>query len=251
MNLNYLKFAVFAQILFFNFTCKNNTNQPQFQPTISTQTVDIVKTENNEYWPAKYSGILVYDFDYNGTMNDVILYLDDTKTDSITLNYDTDIFIYKNTTLSFSKEYSNNMSANYGISPMFFEFGGPSFFHCFVISQDENYWKVNFGDFDGFISKKNTRFEFNTYEEYLSNYPIGMDLTQNFVRKSPNMTAEIIKLDADLDWAFDVLQIKGDWMEIQSVNMCDGIDEAIFYDFTGWVKFKEEDTLLIVQLFGC
>lgn len=248
--------------LYLIIACQNNDSNIKMQSsTISTsEVVEMMKADSfdeidteEKNWFDKVEGVLIYNFyDENSDSKDVVIYLDENKNERFVFNQDTDFMEFKGEEYVLFEEYGQkDIFENFGIQPHIFELGGPSIFHIFVIEQTDEFYKVDFGTFDAFIEKTDERFKFYSPSEYLKTISIGTNLAKNPVRKSPEKDGEIIQLDLELLWAFDVLEVKGDWIKVQSFNMCDNIEEEQFKDFTGWIKFKNKENLLISLFLSC
>ena len=249
----FMKFVKIAgTIVFFLIigACKSNNH--------TETTIALDNTTNQEIkdtaWIEKYKGILIYnyEYDYNININEDIIILNSLVENPLVfvINFGKEYIKVDGNTFSFSEVYEEDFVKKYGFSPKMFEVS-PTFLHCYVTGQNEDYYFLNIGERPGFISKKDNRFTFLTIEEYLSKYVIGTDLKTNPIRISPDDSTKIIEIDNDLDWCFDVLEIKGDWMKVQSFNMCYIIEETKFKEFQGWIKFRENGQLLINQYLSC
>lgn len=249
---------VFNLVFIFFASNANSTEDVKAQSsTISTsEVIDIEKTEPilepKNVWFDEVEGVLIYDTEnYN---KDILIYLDKNKKENITFNFEKDLMIFKGEEFSFAAEYSganSDISEKFGIQPYIFEIGGPTIFHIHVVAQTVDFYVVDFGEFDAYIEKSSKLYEFYSPEKYLMNTSIGTIVSENSVRKSPEIDGEIMQLNTEIFWTFSILEIKGDWIKVQSFNMCESIEEEQFKDFTGWMKFKNEDNLLISLLFSC
>jgi hypothetical protein len=89
--------------------------------------------------------------------------------------------------------------------------------------------------------KRTKAAKYLTWEEYLKGM-FGIDRRADYkqkIRKQPNDTAKEIEYEGRD--CFEVKSLKGDWIEINSTDHCDG---SIKID-SGWIKWKQGDKLLI------
>ncbi|MFK7947223.1 MAG: hypothetical protein AB8G11_06530 [Saprospiraceae bacterium] len=257
--MNKLFYLIVFNLVFIFFGCNTNSTEKaktQSSTIATSEVIDIEKTEPilalEKVWFDKVKGVLIYNSEnYN---EDILIYLDKNKKENITFNFEKDLMVFKGKEFSFAAEYSganSDIYEKFGIQPYIFEIGGPTIFHMHIVAQTADFYIVDFGEFDAYIEKSDELYEFYTPEKYLMNTSIGTIVSENPVRKYPEINSEIMQLDTEIFWTFDILEIKGDWIKVQSFNMCESIEEEQFKDFTGWIKFKNEDNLLISLLFSC
>lgn len=249
----FLKTISIITILFAFFSCKNNVEtKPNIENVVIKNELPspIETSETSTFtddWTSKYVGVLVYDF-YKDNKNDIVISTLNKKNEkeNVIINFEKETIFIHNQKLAFQEFWEIES----GFAPKWFEVA-PSFFHCYIIKENAEDYLLDLGEMTGTISKKDSRFTFFTPEKYLSTLQIGTDLKNNPVRLSPENSAKVIELGSDLDWVFEVLEIKGDWMKIQSFNMCENVPEDQFKEFQGWIKFRENGRLLIQEYLSC
>lgn len=105
------------------------------------------------------------------------------------------------------------------------------------LDRNESHYRVKLDNGDiGYISLSSKKVIFQTWEEHiLSLFAVGFDEKKNPLRKEPSLDAEMLYYDQDE--FYHPNQIKGEWLQIKY-----GLESNWKY---GWIKWKNEDNLII------
>lgn len=122
-------------------------------------------------------------------------------------------------------------------------------YNLFIVEctgKDQNYFYVLINDETKLIYAANTLIEFQTIEEHvLSNYPILTRETPLF--EMPDSTSNVI--EGFMNYNYISTKINGDWLKVICDLDCDGCPEGKLIE--GWVKWREDDRVLIRIGYSC
>ncbi|RMG01717.1 MAG: hypothetical protein D6735_11390 [Acidobacteria bacterium] len=134
-------------------------------------------------------------------------------------------------------EYANENFLPFAFHPDYFILA----LRC--VGEDENRYEVIVNEKTGlrkFVRKDDPTLKFVTWEEYVIKvFAVGFDRKENQLREMPNGT--IMKVELPNEVVFHPLEIKDDWLKVcwddsRKRKKCAG---------TGWVKWRDENHLLI------
>lgn len=188
--------------------------------------------------PMRGIGVLSVNFTSSGSLN---IYNEDS-TVYATLNFADSQVSFGDSSYHFDIAGGPILESIHGFSPRMYEFEfGILFFDC--LGKTNGYYEILVHQARG-VSKKVSIHEryvtFYAWEDFLSICYITFDSNTNPLRSAPSNDAETVY--PFNDFFFRVVEMKDDWIRVECNDDCKYCDKG---KLTGWIRWKDRDTLLV------
>lgn len=170
------------------------------------------------------NGIVSFTMGINDRLT--ILNKDDSSFGEIVLNEDMTYF-----TLTMPKKIvARKVIANYDFASFDFD--------CENVNADKDYLMIYINKQKKKVKKTDLKYTFTTWENYIKKRFVQLKACNLILDGNGNVNPK------SKDLAFEVTEIKGDVIKIKSVEDCN-VEDNVFRDIKGEVKWKSDDILLI------